>query len=84
MPEQLFGQNALTLTHEASRIRLSFTADGALDGWKQADLPPVRVGLASQWQRQRQQDISTNAAARLDYDWCAAAFMSSCLLAVLS
>ena len=69
-PEQLFGQNALTLTHTASGTQLSFTADGALTQWKRADLPPVRVGLAQKWQSQRQQDISSNAAARLEYDWC--------------
>lgn len=42
LPEQLFGDNALVLTHLASQTRIVFTADAALLAWKAAALPPVR------------------------------------------
>ena len=43
LPEQLFLDNGLRLTHEASGVSLEFSALSSLRQWHAAALPPVQV-----------------------------------------
>ena len=69
LPEILFGDNVLTLTHEASGTVFSFKALDALLGWQAEKLPPLKVSLAAQWQASRIYEIQTQQAVLLEYDW---------------
>ena len=73
LPEQLFGNSLLRLSHARSGLKLSFTALGALQAWSADDRPPVRVDAADAWMRSRERDVQASGAVSLDYDWCAAA-----------
>lgn len=69
LPEQLFADSFLTLTHAASGVALKFRAADALQRWRDLDLPPVQVGHATEWTQSRQRDIHVHAAVTLNYDW---------------
>ena len=43
LPEQLFADSGLRLTHEASGVSLEFSALSSLRQWHAAALPPVQV-----------------------------------------
>ncbi|KAL3700651.1 hypothetical protein R1sor_018673 [Riccia sorocarpa] len=65
LPEMLFGNSSLELTHEATGLKLHFNALDALRGWKEEGLPPVEVSAAAKWKfasKPSQQVI-------LDYDY---------------
>ena len=82
LPEQLFGNSFLRLSHVESGLLLSFTALGALQAWHADDRPPVRVDAADAWMRSRERDVQASGALSLDYDWCAAASLLSALARV--
>jgi type 2A phosphatase activator TIP41 len=69
VPEILFGNSGLTLTHAASGVALSFTALDALRAWRREDLPPLKVTVAQQWQAARREEIQRQQAQVLEYDW---------------
>lgn len=69
LPEIVFGNSCVTLTHEASGATVSFTALDALRGWVDEGLPPLQVADAAQWQRARESDIKQHRAHMLQYDW---------------
>ncbi|CAK0787812.1 hypothetical protein CVIRNUC_011034 [Coccomyxa viridis] len=69
LPEQLFGNSFLRLSHVESGLMLSFTALGALQAWHADDRPPVRVDAADAWMRSRERDVQASGALSLDYDW---------------
>lgn len=71
VPEQLFGDSFLRLSHEASGVCLEFTALDALHTWRKDDRPPVRVGAAQDWLKARQKDVEASGAVSFEYDWCA-------------
>ena len=49
LPEMVFGNNYLDLTHAATGLVLHFSAEDALKGWMQERLPPVQVPAAVRW-----------------------------------
>ncbi|XP_074275486.1 TIP41-like protein [Silene latifolia] len=49
LPEMVFGNSVLSLTHLASGTKISFNAFDALAGWKAEALPPVEVPAAAKW-----------------------------------
>lgn len=67
MPEQLFGNSYLRLTHHLSGCVLEFTAADALGQWHEDDEAPVQVASATQWQAARQESLSK--VTTLQYDW---------------
>ena len=69
LPEILFGDSGLTLTHLPSGVELSFRALDALEAWRREDLPPLRVTAAQQWQAARREEIARQQAAVIEYDW---------------
>lgn len=69
LPEILFGNSNLTLTHEGTGISLAFFALDALKAWKLEDLQPLKVSLASEWLRARQEEIDKQQALLLAFDW---------------
>lgn len=69
LPEQLFGNNALILENEASRLSLSFSALDALRIWHRDNLPPLEVRHAQNWQRTRQKDMEIQNVVTFKYDW---------------
>ena len=69
VPEQLFGDNFLRLTHLQSGTVLEYSALQALRGWRELRLPPVQVGHAREWTQARHSEIQQHAAVTLDYDW---------------
>ena len=71
VPEQLFADSFLRLSHEATGIVLDFSALDAVKSWRELGLPPVQVGHAREWTKARQRDIEVHAAITLDYDWYA-------------
>ncbi|KAG9440304.1 hypothetical protein H6P81_020469 [Aristolochia fimbriata] len=65
LPEMVFGDSSLTLSHEKTGVKISFNAFDALSEWKQEGLPPVEVPAAAKWKfrsKPSQQVI-------LDYDY---------------
>jgi hypothetical protein len=46
LPEMLFDQSSVVLTHEASGLSISLTARDALKEWRQEALPPLQVTVA--------------------------------------
>lgn len=75
VPEQLFGDSFLRLSHAASGVCLEFTALDALQAWRKDDRPPVRVGAAEDWLKSRQKDVEASGAVSFEYDWCAMCYM---------
>lgn len=73
LPEQLFGDSLLCLSHEETGVSLSFTALDALQAWRADDRKPVRVEVADEWMRSRERDVQASGAVSLDYDWWAPA-----------
>jgi type 2A phosphatase activator TIP41 len=69
VPEILFGNSRLELSHVASGVTLSFDALDALTAWRREDLPPLKVTLAQQWQAARREEIERQQAVVLEYDW---------------
>ncbi len=69
LPEQLFGDSLLRLSHEETGVFLSFTAQDALQAWVAEDRQPVRVALAEEWMRSRERDVQLSGAVSLDYEW---------------
>jgi len=69
VPEILFGNSSLELTHAASGVTLSFGALDALRAWRTEDLPPLKVTVAQQWQAARREEIQRQQAVVLEYDW---------------
>ncbi len=69
LPEQLFGDSLLRLSHLESGITLGFTAQDALKAWKADERPPVRVEMADEWLKSRERDVQASGAITLDYDW---------------
>lgn len=67
LPEQLFGNSYLRLTHHLSGCVLEFTAADALRQWHEDDEAPVQVASATQWQAARQESLSK--VTTLQYDW---------------
>ncbi|KAH9605490.1 hypothetical protein KSS87_011866 [Heliosperma pusillum] len=49
LPEMIFGNSVLSLTHLASGTKINFNAFDALAGWKAEALPPVEVPAAAKW-----------------------------------
>lgn len=49
LPEMVFGESSLVLTHVSSGIKVHFNAFDAMCGWKQESLPPVEVPAAAKW-----------------------------------
>lgn len=49
LPEMVFGESTLALTHVSSGIKVHFNAFDAICGWKQESLPPVEVPAAAEW-----------------------------------
>jgi len=47
LPEALWGENSLEITHNATGITVHFNALEALRSWAALDLPPVRVPAAT-------------------------------------
>lgn len=71
LPEQLFGDSILRLSHEDTGVSLSFTAQDALQAWVAEDRQPVRVDAAEEWMKSRERDVQLSGAISLDYDWWA-------------
>ncbi|EIE23570.1 TIP41-domain-containing protein [Coccomyxa subellipsoidea C-169] len=69
VPEQLFGDSFLRLSHTDSGVCLEFTALDALHTWRKDDRPPVRVGAAEDWLKSRQKDVEASGAVSFEYDW---------------
>lgn len=69
LPEQLFGDSFLCLTHEGSGIKLRFDALGALRQWHSDNLAPLQVPHAKAWQQSRAADISKEDVVTPQYDW---------------
>ena len=69
LPEQLFGDSMLRLSHLESGMTLAFTAQDALKAWTADDRPPVRVDMADEWMKSRERDVQASGAITLDYDW---------------
>ncbi|BDA47484.1 TIP41-like protein [Coccomyxa sp. Obi] len=69
LPEQLFGDSFLRLSHAASGVCLEFKALDALHAWRKDDRPPVRVGTAQDWMKARQKDVEASGAVTFEYDW---------------
>ena len=67
LPEQLFRDSFLRLTHVASGVSLQFDAQAVLREWGQAVQSPVQVKAAEAWQRAREQDLQ--GTPTLKYDW---------------
>ena len=68
LPEQVFDASFLSVKHAASGAAVRFDALGALEGWRRADLPPVRVSVAEEWQASRAKDIGEGVQV-VEYDW---------------
>ncbi|XP_020250895.1 LOW QUALITY PROTEIN: TIP41-like protein [Asparagus officinalis] len=49
LPEMVFGESSLCLSHVDSGVKLHYNAFDALKGWKQEALPPVEVPAAAKW-----------------------------------
>ncbi|XP_058070033.1 TIP41-like protein isoform X6 [Magnolia sinica] len=49
LPEMVFGESSLLLSHADSGIKIHFSAFDALKGWKHERLPPVEVPAAAKW-----------------------------------
>lgn len=49
LPEMVFGDSCLSLSHVDSGVTIQFNAFDALKGWKQEALPPVEVPAAAKW-----------------------------------
>ena len=71
LPEQLFGDSYLQLSHADSGYVLRFDAVGALRQSLSDETPPVRVSHSRKWIQEREADVSSVGAQTLDYDWCA-------------
>jgi type 2A phosphatase activator TIP41 len=69
VPEILFGNSRLELSHAASGVTLSFTALDALAAWRREGLPSLKVVVAQQWQAARREEIQRQQAVVLEYDW---------------
>lgn len=69
LPEVVFGNSRVTLTHVGSGTVLCFTALDALRGWVEEGLPPLQLQVAEQWQRAREAEIKQQQAIMLQYDW---------------
>lgn len=69
VPEMLFGDSSVDLTHEASGWSISFNALDALRGWRAENLPSLKVKVAQAWQEARREEISRQEALVLEYDW---------------
>ena len=73
LPEALYGHNSLDMVHEASGIRISFSALEALRAWASLDHPAVRVAHAWEDTATRQHQIATTSPSmrfvRYDYDY---------------
>ena len=69
LPEQLFGDSLLRLSHEETGVSLSFSAQDALQAWVAEDRQPVRVDVAEEWMKSRERDVRLSGAVSLDYDW---------------
>ena len=69
LPEQLFGDSFLQLSHEATGLQLGFRAVDALRQWNAEPVPAVQVAHARKWQQSREADMKANNVLTLDYDW---------------
>ena len=69
LPEQLFGDSILRLSHEETGVSLAFTAQDALQAWIAEDRQPVRVDVAEEWMKSRERDVQLSGAVSLDYEW---------------
>lgn len=67
IPEQMYSSNVLALEHHASGTKLSFSAMGALEQWKQDKQPPVQLRISEAWRRAREDDIKN--VKQVEYDW---------------
>ena len=79
LPEQLFGDSLLRLSHEDTGVSLSFSAQDALQAWVAEDRQPVRVDVAEEWMRSRERDVQLSGAVSMDYDWCSLPLSSKLL-----
>eukprot|EP00798_Chlamydomonas_sp_ICE-L_P029422 gene29422-5770_t len=69
LPEMVFNQSRLLVTHEASGLHFDFSALDALKAWKQEDLPPVQVTCSQEWRKSREHEIQQQQAVQITYDW---------------
>ena len=69
LPEQLFGDSFLEVTHDQSGIRLRFDALSALQQWHADKQPALQVAGARAWQESRAKELAANNIATLQYDW---------------
>lgn len=69
LPEILFGNSYLQLTHEATGKCIHFNALDALLSWRKENLPPLKVPVANKWQQAREEEIKKQNALVLEYDW---------------
>ncbi|KAL5993874.1 hypothetical protein ACLOJK_038231 [Asimina triloba] len=49
LPEMVFGESCLILSHLDTGVKIHFNAFDALKGWKQEALPPIEVPAAAKW-----------------------------------
>lgn len=69
VPEQLFGNSSLEISHEATGFRMRFDARSALTAWHSQNLPPLQLSHAQEWRQSRQANIEANNVATMTYDW---------------
>lgn len=86
LPEIIFGQNRLTLTHEASGVRLSFGALGGLEVWARRSAQHGAAGLtvpmaSSQAWKEKAAQYKQQDPAR-NFDWTYTADYSGDVVAV--
>jgi type 2A phosphatase activator TIP41 len=66
LPEMTFGRNRLTLEHQPSRWKYSFTTEAALKAVKNGELEEgdggVKVGYADKWMESRYVDLTQKVA----------------------
>jgi TIP41-like family len=71
LPEQLFADSHLRLTHTKSGAVIDFNALDALRSWQSEPEPTVHVPGASEWLKSREQDVKATNAVTLHTEWCA-------------
>ncbi|MEW5316248.1 MAG: hypothetical protein WDW38_007629 [Sanguina aurantia] len=69
LPEMLFCYSQVQIAHPATGLVFHFNAFDALHAWKEENLPPLQVNVASEWRKSREAEIEQQRAVQLHYDW---------------
>jgi type 2A phosphatase activator TIP41 len=69
IPEMIFGDNLVSITHEPSGWSISFTAEAALDRVDKTGERMLRVAYAGEWSSSRERTSAGISEVVKPYDW---------------